>query len=169
MPNLSHILKSEISRISRRETNASVKPLRSATFVLKRAIASLRKRIAVLESENKRLISLQHELQAEKADAQVAEVKDNKVRISSKSVRALRTKLGLSQDELAMLLGVSGQNVYLMEHKGGRLRLRTATMTKVLSLRGIGKREAAKRLEEMEAKKPVKTGGKKPKVKSRKK
>ncbi len=163
MPNLSQILKAEIARISRRETNASVKPLRSASFVLKRNVAALKKRMAVLESGNKRLIALQHELQEKKSEARVADAKDNKVRVSSRSVKALRSKLGLSQDSLAALLGVSGQAVYVMERKGGRLRLRTPTMARLLALRGIGKREAARRLEEIEAasKKPAKTARKK--------
>jgi DNA-binding transcriptional regulator YiaG len=152
MPNLAQILKAEIARISRRETNASVKPLRSASYVLKRNVAALKKRISVLESENKRLMALQNDLQEKKAEAQIAEVKENKVRVSSKSVKALRTKLGFSQDSFAKLLGVSGQAVYVMERKGGSLRLRTPTMTKFLSLRGIGTREAARRLEEIEAK-----------------
>ena len=171
MPNLSQILKAEIARISRRETNASVKPLRSAGFVLKRTVASLKKRVAFLESENKRLIALQNELWEKKAEAQMSEVKNNKVRISSRSVKALRTKLGLSQDSFALLLGVSGQAVYAMERNSRRLKLRTSTVTKLLALRGIGKREAARRLEEIEAKskKPKETGGKKSKGKGKRK
>jgi hypothetical protein len=58
-----------------------------------------------------------------------------------------------------------------MEHKGGRLRLRTPTVVKFLALRGIGKREAARRLEEIEArtKKPKQTGNKKSKQTGKKK
>jgi DNA-binding transcriptional regulator YiaG len=165
MPNLSQVLKAEIARISRKVTKASAQPLRSAGFIVKRTIASLKKRVAVLESANKRLIALVNELHEKNAEAKIAEVKGNKVRISSRTVKALRTKLGLSQDGFAKLLGVSGQAVYVMEHKGGRLRLRTQTVVKFLSLRGIGKREAARRLEEIEAKskKPKKTGGRKAK------
>lgn len=163
MPNLSQVLKAEIARISRKETKASVKPLKSAGFILKRTVASLKKRVAAIESENKRLIALQNQLQEKTAEAQITEVKDNKVRISSRTVKALRTKLGLSQNGFARLLGVSGQAVYAMEHRGGRLRLRSQTVVKFLALRGIGKREAARRLKEIEAwsKKPKKTGGKK--------
>ena len=90
------------------------------------------------------------------------------MRISSRTVKALRKKLGLSQNGLAKLLGVSKQAVYVMERNAGWLRLRAQTVVKFLSLRGIGKREAAKRLEEIEAKKPVKTGVKKAKKKGSK-
>jgi DNA-binding transcriptional regulator YiaG len=152
MPNLSQAIKAEIVRIAHKEIKTSVKPLRSASFLLKRQIAALKKQVVALESDNKRFLALQNELQEKNAGTQIAEVKDNKVRVTSKSVKALRAKLGLSQDKFAVLLGVSGQAVYVMEHKGGKLRLRTPTMTKLLSLRGIGKREAAKRLAEVDAK-----------------
>jgi DNA-binding transcriptional regulator YiaG len=163
MSNLSQAFKAEIVRISRKEIKSSVNPIRSAGFVLKRNVAALKKRIAVLESDNKRLIAFRNELQARKSEAQIAEVKDHKVRITSKSVKALRTKLGLSQEGFGKLLGVSSQAVYVMERKDRKLRLRTQTLTKLLALRGIGKREAVRRLEEMEAKgkKPKKSGEKK--------
>jgi len=171
MPNLSQILKAEIARISRKVTKASAQPLRSAGFIVKRTVASLKKRIAVIESENKRLVTLVHELLEKNAETKISEVKDNKVRISSRTVKALRTKLGLSQDGFATLLGVSGQSVYAMEHRGGRLRLRTQTVVKFLALRGIGKREAARRLQEIQAKskQPRQTGSKKSKGKGKKK
>jgi DNA-binding transcriptional regulator YiaG len=76
-----------------------------------------------------------------------------KARVTSKGIRKLRTKLGLSQDAFARLLGVSSQAVYAMEHKEGRIRLRPATMSNMLSVRGMGKREVKKRLEEIAEKK----------------
>lgn len=150
MPNLSQVIKAEIVRIAHKEIKTSVNPLRSSNFVLRRHVASLKKQVAALESDNKRFLALQNNLQEKKAETQIAEVKDNNLRVTSKSVKALRTKLGLSQEGFASLLGISGQSVYAMEHKSGRLRLRIPTMTKLIGLRGIGKREAAKRLEEIE-------------------
>ena len=40
-----------------------------------------------------------------------------------------------------------------MEHKVGRLKFRSATLANLLSLRGLGKREARKRLKEIGNKK----------------
>ncbi len=151
MPNLSQILKAEISRISRKEIRASVNPIRSSNFVLKRTVADLKKRIAVLESHNKRLSEMQSVLQEKTSEATVEQGADAKLRVTSKTIKSVRNKLGLSQDSLAALLGVSGQSVYVMERKGGRLRLRKATLAKFLALRGIGKREAARRVEELGA------------------
>jgi DNA-binding transcriptional regulator YiaG len=158
MPNLSQILRAEIARISRKEVRASVNPLRSANFLLKRTVAALKKKVAVLESGSKRLAEMQNVLQEKTNESTLAQGSDAKIRVTSKTIKALRNKLGLSQDSFALLLGVSGQSVYVMERKGGRLRLRSATLTKLLALRGIGKREAARRVGEMGpmAKKPKK-------------
>ena len=145
MPNLSQILKAEISRIARREINISVKPLRSSHLVLKKSVAQLKRETAFLESENKRLSAFFK-------TAQVKSVKPEDIknaRITARNVRALRKKLGLPQWAFGRLIGVTGHAVFLMERKGGRLRLRQSTLTNFLSIRGIGKREAKRRLEEV--------------------
>jgi len=49
-------------------------------------------------------------------------------------------------------MGVSDQGLFKMEHKEGKLKLQKTTLEKFLAIRGIGKREAKKRLEEMEEK-----------------
>jgi DNA-binding transcriptional regulator YiaG len=158
MPNLSQVIKAEIARISRREIKAAVTPVKSSTVMLKKTAADLKKRIAVLESDAKRLMAFQSELLAERK-SQLARTTDNKARFTSKGIRALRRKLGLSQDSFAKLLGVSSQAVYIMEHKDGRLSLRSATLANLLSVRGIGKREARARLAE-KAPSPKKTAKK---------
>jgi DNA-binding transcriptional regulator YiaG len=147
MSNIAQVLKSEIVRLSRKEVKSAVHPLRSSTFLLRKIVADLKKRIGALESENKRLSAI-----AQKEQARVSPDIAEKVRISSRGVRILRTKLGLSQDSFAKLLGVSSQAVYSMEHKQGRLRLRQGTLSSLISLRGIGKREAKRKLEELQKK-----------------
>jgi DNA-binding transcriptional regulator YiaG len=147
MPNLSQVLKSEIIRISRKEINASVKPLRSSNFILKRTIAELKKRIAALENENRRFQSLSSKIMKTLPPAAPEEM--DRVRITARSIKKLRGKLGLSQDNFAKLLGVSSQAVYAMEHRQGRLKLRPATLSNLIAVRGMGKREAARKLEEM--------------------
>jgi DNA-binding transcriptional regulator YiaG len=149
MPNLSQILKAEIARLSRKEIRASVAPLRKLNFTLKRTVAELKKKVAALESSGKRLATMQSEIREKTNESAVAQVADGKLRVTSKTIKSLRNKLGLSQESFAALLGVSGQSVYIMERKGGKLRLRSATLAKFTSLRGIGKREALRRVEEL--------------------
>lgn len=145
MPNFSTILKSEIIRLSKKEIKAAVQPLKSANVSLKKTVAELKKRVSALESENKRLL-LQ---QPEKKVQQSPELPDN-IRVSSKTIISLRKKLGLSQGAFGKLLGVSSNAVFSMEHKTGRLRLRSATLSAFLEIRDMGKREVMKKLETME-------------------
>jgi DNA-binding transcriptional regulator YiaG len=150
MPNLSQVIKAEIARISRREIKTSTNPLRASTVALKKSAADLKKRVAVIEAETKRLVAFYTRLQTER-QAQAPHASDSKTRITSKGIRALRNKLGLSQESFARLLGVSSQAVYIMEHKNGRLSLRSGTLASLLSIRGIGRREARAKLAEKES------------------
>ena len=69
-------------------------------------------------------------------------------RTTGKWFKSPRKKLGLSRRELAMLLGVSGQSVFLWEQKAGGLKLREDSKVALLELRGTGAREARRRLGE---------------------
>ena len=149
MPNLAQSLKAEIQRISRKEIKWSVTPVHSATVALKKSVAELKRRVAALESENKRLVSLEKAAQEEQS--KITPEKAEKARISSKSIQALREKLGLSQEGFAKLIGISRQNVFIMEHKEVRLKMRGNTLSSILSIKDIGKREAQRRLEEIES------------------
>jgi DNA-binding transcriptional regulator YiaG len=144
------VIKAEIARISRRETKIATDPLRSAVTALKKSAADLKRRAAAIESDTRRLVAFYTALQTER-QAQALQATDTKARITSKTVRALRSKLGLSQESFARLLGVSSQAVYIMEHKEGRLSLRSGTLANLLSVRGLGKREVRARLAEKES------------------
>jgi DNA-binding transcriptional regulator YiaG len=146
MPNLAQFFKAEIRRIGRREIKSSVVPIHASNVALKKTVAALKKRIAALEAANKRLLSSQKSTQEQQPAGA-----PGKARISAKGIRALRSKLGLSQEAFGKLIGVSSQNILIMEHKEGGLRVRRKTLGNILAIRGIGKREAKKRLEEMES------------------
>ena len=145
MSNLSQILKAEIIRISRREIKGPIRFLRSANFALKKTVAELRKKVAALEAENKRFSEKMPEAAPSPDVAQ-------KARITANGIKILRTKLGLSQSAFGTLLGISSQAVLKMEKKSGRLKLRTATLSNLLSIRGLGKREVRRRLAETKKK-----------------
>jgi DNA-binding transcriptional regulator YiaG len=151
MPNFTQALKAEIVRISRKEIKASVGPLHSSNVNLRKSLKTLKDKIAALETETKRLQSLSKTLQPKTPSVDPKEAEN--VRITSKGIRKLRAKLGLSQDSFAKLLGVTMQAVYAMEHKSGRFKLRAATLSNLIVVRGMGKREAGKRLEELGKKK----------------
>ena len=140
MPNIGSLLKSEISRLARREIRQEVQPLRKAGAGYRREIAALKRKIAGLERQAKRLSkSATLSPEAEKSVAPV--------RFVAKGLRSLRTRLGLSAAELARLLGVSMQSVYNWERK--KSVPRRNQVSAIVALRAISKNEARARLENM--------------------
>ena len=113
-------------------------------------MADLKKRVVLLEKENKRLVATMKKHQVE--SPQKPEEEGKRARLTSKSIRSLRNKLGLSQASFAKLVGVTTHAVYLWENKEGALSLRDKTKAALLSIRGLGAREAKQKLADSGAK-----------------
>jgi DNA-binding XRE family transcriptional regulator len=88
-------------------------------------------------------------------EAEHATQNAGKLRPTSKSLKGLRARLGLTQAQFGQLLGVSGQAVVQWAGREGRVRMRTTTLAALARIQNIGKREARRRLEEMAAFAPV--------------
>ena len=148
MPNIAAVLKDEIARIARKELRAQTEDVRKTSATNRSQIAALRKRIDDLERELKRVRkSATREAPAAAADDEGGTSR----RFSAARLAAQRNKLGLSAADFAALLGVSGQSVYKWEH--GEARPRAKQLEAIAALRGIGKREAAARLEQVQVQK----------------
>ena len=147
MGNLDKALKSEIARISRREIRDATAKIGKSHTELKKVAADLKKRVASLEKENKRLVAEARKRQAE--IPQKHHEDRGEARLTSREVRTLRKRLGVTQGDFAKLLGTSGHTVYLWEKKGGSLRLRAKTREALLSIKGLGATEARIKLEEI--------------------
>lgn len=152
MPNIAKVLKEEIARIAKKEAKAAVTPIRKPSIRIRKDTADLKARVTTMEKEIKRLTVLVVNLASTQPIAAEA-APEGKSWIFGKGIKTLRRKLGLTQGELATLVGVSTGAVVQWEAKAGKLNLRTATKKAILAIRGIGKAEARKRLEAM---KPVK-------------
>ena len=137
MPNLSTILKGEITRLARKEIKAAVDPVRKASAGQRREIAELKRQVAALQRD------LKAALKPSKVLKQEGEASASK-RFSAKGLKSLRAKLGLSAGEFGLLVGASGQSIYKWET--GKAVPRASQQAALASVRGIGKREAAKRL-----------------------
>lgn len=144
MPNIAAVLKEEIARLARKEVRTETQELKKASVQYRAHIAALRRRIETLERQLKRANKA-----VVRAVPQLAEEDAGRpLRFSAARLAAQRRKLGLSAADFATLLGVSGQSVYKWEH--GESRPRARQLEAIAALRGIGKREAAARLEEMQ-------------------
>lgn len=143
MPNIAKLLKDEIQRLAKREIKLATDSLRKDNAALKRTVADLKRRLTKLESSNKRLVAKE---ESERPQGAVNEADPVKARITGKMIRAIRSRLGLSQDAFAKLVGVSSQAVYQWERKDGRLDLRGDSKAVIVNIRKMGKREAKQRL-----------------------
>jgi DNA-binding transcriptional regulator YiaG len=165
MPKLAEVLRGEIIRISRREARIATAGIREAKIKLTKTVADLKRKITKLQGENKWLVAAEKKRLAQKP--QIAPEISKKARLTSKGIRRLRRKLGLSQADLGTLLGASTQTVHMWETKKGPLRLRENTLAAVLSARELGARDAKRKIAEMGTKKPVRRVVKRKRAKRR--
>ena len=141
MPNMMSVLNEQIRRLARREITAQTKTLRRLNAqhrrdiaALKRQAGSLLKSVAFLQSQEKRRVV-----------RGPAAPETGTMRFRADGLRTHRASLGLSAKDYGQLVGVSGLTIYSWE--SGKSRPRQQQVAKVAAVRGIGKREALKRLE----------------------
>jgi DNA-binding transcriptional regulator YiaG len=148
MSNVVKVLKEEIARISKREAKSATQGIGKSNVWLRKTVADLRKRVVLLEKENKHLAAAMKKYQV--AQPQVPDAAEGKkARFTSKGIRALRKKLRISQADFGKLLGTTPGAVHLWEKKDGALNLRDKTKEAILSIRGLGAREAKEKLAEI--------------------
>ncbi len=139
MPNLSSVLKTEITRLARKEIKGAVDPLRKASAGYRRELAELKRQVAALQRD------LKAATRTQKAASRAEDAAPQKTRFVPKGLKSLRARLGLSAADFGLLVGASSQSVYNWE--AGKAVPRENQQAALAAVRGIGKREAAKRLE----------------------
>lgn len=140
--------KDEVTRLARKEAKAAVAPIRKPAGATRSALADLKRRVAALEKETRRLSTLVASLSAnQEQGTKNQEPGASRARITGKGMRSLRRKLRLSADLFGKLLNVSGPAVYAWEKRNGPLRVRQSTRAAILSIRTLGAREAKARLQ----------------------
>ena len=145
MPNLQSVLRQEIQRVARREVRSELEATRRAVAQHRREIAELKRRNTALE----RTVSYLQSRETERLKAGPSDPEPPKgTRFSFRSLKAQRRKSGLSQEDYASLVGVSSSTIYNWE--SGSTKPSGKHLATLVSLRGIGKREAQKRLELLE-------------------
>ena len=141
MANIASVLRDEICRLARREirqhmgvtVKASAQHRRDIAE-MKRQLQSLKKAVSFLErQEKKRLVDQPVAPEAKGA------------RFSAKGVRTHRKRLDLSARNYGKLVGVSEMTVYNWETS--RSRPQAKQLAALVAVRGLGKREAMKRLD----------------------
>ena len=146
MPNIARVLREEIQRLAKRQINAELTLVRRDNVRLKKSVAELRRQIAALNRTSSELLRKVTPVVTSK---EIEEATENaaKLRPTSKSLKKLRARLGLTQVQFGKLLGVSGQAVVQWASRDGRIRMRRTTLSALARIQNIGKREALRRLE----------------------
>lgn len=141
MPNIASLLKSEIVRLARKELRSELTQVRKQLTIHRTALAALRRQLAETNKATKRNAS------ASRSAAKAAKTDPSAMRFSAKGTKSLRAKLGLSAADFGRLAGVSGNTVFNWET--GRAKPQRAQLEALHGLRGLGKRAAAAKLEEL--------------------
>ena len=166
MANLASALKEEIARLARKEirqqtagTARTVAQCERDIAALKSQIADLQRKLSSQRTQGAPAPAVSKKAASKKAAAKPAAEaasgsgkRTTRARFSAKGLKTNRERLGLSADNYGKLVGVSGLSIYNWEQ--GKARPRESSIAALMSIRGIGKREAAKRLEELAESKP---------------
>ena len=146
MTSFASMLKSEVTRLSRKELRAQVDPLRKASSAYRKDIAALKREVASLQRQVTTLIR-----PGAKAVSPATQAKP--IRFRAKGLKALRARLGVSAGDFGTLAGASGQSVYNWEN--GKAVPRQSQLAVLADLRTLSKKDAQARLEQA-ADKPIK-------------
>ena len=139
MSSLITSLKSEIARIARKELKAEVQSLRKLTTAHRSEIAALKRQVKALASEVKATRRKEKPV-AGRSPQSNEQAKPSKIRFASERFAALRVRLGITQTEMAQLLGASSLSVHKWE--AGGVQPRAAQLEKIAAVMKMGKREA---------------------------
>jgi DNA-binding transcriptional regulator YiaG len=151
MPNIASVLKDEIARLARKEVRSEIESLRKASVQYRSEIAALKRRVSNLEKQQGRLVKKDSRKLVTSEEGE----ETTRFRFSAKRIAAQRQKLGVSANDMGALLGVSAQTVYNWEAE--KSRPRQQQLAAIAALRSMGKREAKKALQALEARSDQKT------------
>jgi DNA-binding transcriptional regulator YiaG len=142
MSTFANQLKSEISRLAKKEIRAETQALKKASAQYRSEIAALKRRIAGMESQIKKLGKVAGRSTAVEA---TEEEGGTVLRFRVAGFAALRKKLNISAADMGKLLGVSAQSVYHWET--GKTKPRASQLAAIAAVRKMGKRKVAAMLE----------------------
>jgi DNA-binding transcriptional regulator YiaG len=143
MSNYQQAFKQEIQRLARKEIRQQLESTTKAVARYRSEIAELKRRQNDLERQIRAVAS--HAAKQAPGETK-GEMPAVRRRFSAKSLKTHRLKVGLSQAEYAQLVGTSVGTIWNWET--GKTRPDAKHLEILAALRGIGKREARRRLDD---------------------
>ena len=144
MATLTSVLREEFSRLCRIEVAKQLDELRKSDVELRKEIGELRRQLKAVEKQRGVPVPLVRVKPVLSEGVSLESVE--RFKPTAKAVKQLRAKLGISQVEMAALLGVTSQSISNWERRDGDLSLRRATKVALLNLKAMGKRSALAQL-----------------------
>ena len=136
MPNIASFLKSEITRIARKEIRNEVEGLKKAMSSHRGEIAALKRRSQSLERE------LRRRNKSLPKQAPIAPAESGKsVGFSAKDLASQRKRLSLTIEGCGLLLGTSGKSIHRWETR--KAQPREKYWPSIAALRTLSKQQAA--------------------------
>jgi DNA-binding transcriptional regulator YiaG len=147
MGKLEATIKSEIERLAKRQVHTVSVPLKREVRLLKISVSQLRRAVLSLE----RFAALkQKELAKQEIQLEATPEEVKKSRLSPRLIKSLRKHLGITQKELAILIGVS--IVAVQKWEIGKFNPKKGKKAALVALRKLGRGEVKKLLEEKASK-----------------
>lgn len=150
MSTIANALKSEIARVARKELKDEIAALRKLTTTHRSEIAALKRDIKALHGAVK---SIQKNVnrppvapKGPQEDIPVAKRRGQAAAFSAEGLAAYRAQLGLSQAQMARVIGASALSVYKWE--SGKVTPRAAQQEQILAALKLGKRAIKAKLQE---------------------
>lgn len=106
MANIDTVLKSEISRLARKQIRAEIEPLKRAALQHRGHVASLRRQVEALEREIKRFAKTGKRMPGGSPDGSQEPSDERPLRFRASGLASHRKRLGLSAADFGKLLGV---------------------------------------------------------------
>ena len=156
MANLMKELKSEISRLAKKEAKQIELGLKKEIAVLRKRLGATQKRLVEIEQVKKVIKRLPVALAP--ATEPASDQALRRMRVTAAMIKKMREKKKLTQAQLAAAMGVSLQSVYQWERKEGRLKMRLGVLKALAEVRTKSTRQI---LKELQAAKPAKKATKK--------
>jgi len=145
MPNLAQTLKQEIARISRKEVREDVTALRKAASTYRSEIAALKRSVKELQVQMRATQKASASGAPVQAQEGASSPPGRKPTFSAERLKKKRQALGLSQAQMASLLGISTLSQWKWE--SGQVAPRASKLPRYFAVMAMGKREATKQLE----------------------
>lgn len=151
MATFAESLKREIARVARKELKDEISSLRKILALHRSEIAGLKKQITAAQIETRRLARSKRAASQSVTQTDPKHVPETvssrpgrKVVFTAERLKAQRTRLGLTQQQMGKLLGVSSLSIWKWE--SGSAVPRASRVPEILSQLALGKREALARV-----------------------